>query len=134
MNKRSLIGQGELAIIGLGSIGTKHLLLNKRSALMIQRIEIHVLKRTIQRLKSYLEMIDYLYDKVDDMKTIYDYVIISHHHFIIKLLLNAQLSQSFLIENHWLQMYKNQQDSSSSALNHKVFVGCVLDFRELSIF
>ena len=70
----------KLAIVGLGSIGTKHLLLNRQFGLdNSKEIEIHVLKRTSSTIdQSCLDKIDYLYDKVDDMaKTKYDYVIIS---------------------------------------------------------
>ena len=70
----------KLAIIGLGSIGAKHLLLNRQSSLdNSKEIEIHALKRTNSTInKSYLDMIDCLYDNLDDMvKTNYDYAIIS---------------------------------------------------------
>ena len=66
MNKRRFDrSRLKLAIIGLGSIGTKHLLLNKQLGFDDSKeIEIHVLKRTSSKIeKSYLEMIDYLYDK-----------------------------------------------------------------------
>ena len=71
----------KLAIVGLGSIGTKHLLLNKQFGFDDSiEVETHVLKRTSSTIdQSCHDKIDYLYDKVDDMvKTMkYDHVIIS---------------------------------------------------------
>lgn len=142
MNKRRFDrSRLKLAIIGLGSIGTKHLLLNKQLGFDDSKeIEIHVLKRTSSKIeKSCLEMIDYLYDKVDDMKTMkYDYVIISSpssfHYNDYYLMRNS--ANRFLIEK---PLAADVQDANkihrlSSALNHKVFVGYVFRFSRAFVY
>ena len=101
----------KLAIIGLGSIGAKHLLLNRQSGLdNSKKIEIHVLKRTNSTInKSHLDMIDCLYDNLDDMvKTNYDYAIISSpssFHYEDYYLMRNSVNR-FLSKSRWLQIFK----------------------------
>ena len=124
----------KLAIVGLGSIGTKHLLLNKQFGLDNSEVEIHVLKRTSSTIdQSCHDKIDYLYDKVDDMvKTKYDHVIISSpssfHYNDYYSLRNS--SNRFLIEKPLAADFQtaNKIHCLSSALNHKVNVGYVFRF------
>ena len=124
----------KLSIIGLGSIGTKHLLLNKQiGSDNSKEIEIHVLKRTSSLVESCLDMIDYLYDRLDDMSKIkYDYVIISSpssfHYKDYYLMRNS--ANRFLIEKPLAADVQNANKihELSCALNHKVFVGYVFRF------